>query len=192
MDTCFAGDTSVRTETGLKAIESIVVGDVVKSWNENTNLFENKRVTQVFVHEVPQLFFLELDGEEEIHVTWNHPFRRRTPSESGEVSTANAVSSSELLGVSAYELLGVSLLDVSVSSGGSSDTNNNLLVLGEKDQENSVLQTLTTNQLATNISKAQTLTPPLTTRSEWVKVEDLRLKDQVLKSDGSWGTVTGV
>ncbi|WP_431844728.1 TIGR04388 family protein [Leptospira noguchii] len=181
-------------------IEEIKIGDVVQSWNENTNLFENKRVTETFVHEVPQLFFLELDGEEEIHVTWNHPFRRRTPSESGEVSTANAVSSSELLGVSAYELLGVSsyellgvsLLDVSVSSGDSSDTNNNLLVLGEKDEENSVLQTLTTNQLATNISKAQTLTSSLTTRSEWVKVEDLRLRDQVLRSDGSWGTVTGI
>ncbi|WP_082288935.1 polymorphic toxin-type HINT domain-containing protein [Leptospira noguchii] len=153
------------------AIEKIQIGDVVKSWNENTNLFENKRVTELFVHEVPQLFFLELDGEEEIHVTWNHPFRRLAPSSSG---------------------LGVSLLDVSVSSGDSSDTNNNLLVLGEKDQENSVLQTLTTNQLATNISKAQTLTPPLTTRSEWVKVEDLKLRDQVLRSDGSWGTVTGI
>ncbi|WP_420038439.1 polymorphic toxin-type HINT domain-containing protein [Leptospira noguchii] len=128
-------------------------------------------MTELFVHEVPQLFFLELDGEEEIHVTWNHPFRRLAPSSSG---------------------LGVSLLDVSVSSGDSSDTNNNLLVLGEKDQENSVLQTLTTNQLATNISKAQTLTPPLTTRSEWVKVEDLKLRDQVLRSDGSWGTVTGI
>ncbi|WP_082287772.1 polymorphic toxin-type HINT domain-containing protein, partial [Leptospira noguchii] len=34
--------------------------------------------------------------------------------------------------------------------------------------------------------------PPLTTRSEWVKVEDLRLRDQVLRSDGSWGTVTGI
>ncbi|EMO87940.1 intein C-terminal splicing domain protein [Leptospira noguchii str. 2001034031] len=210
MGSCFAAGTQVHLAKGTKSIEDVKIGDVVRSWNENTNLFENKRVTQVFVHEVPQLFFLELDGEEEIHVTWNHPFRRRTPSESGEVSTANAVSSSELLGVSAYELLGVSLLDVSVSSGGSSelnsnqlatnisksqgssDTNNNLLVLGEKDQENSVLQTLTTNQLATNISKAQTLTPPLTTRSEWVKVEDLRLRDQVLRSDGSWGTVTGI
>ncbi|WP_155717810.1 TIGR04388 family protein, partial [Leptospira noguchii] len=39
LDTCFAGDTSIRTESGLKAIESIVVGDVVQSWNENTNLF---------------------------------------------------------------------------------------------------------------------------------------------------------
>ncbi|MFQ3916900.1 polymorphic toxin-type HINT domain-containing protein, partial [Leptospira kirschneri] len=28
--------------------------------------------------------------------------------------------------------------------------------------------------------------------SEWVKVEDLRLRDQVLRSDGSWGTVTGI
>ncbi|MFB5758762.1 pretoxin, partial [Leptospira interrogans] len=46
-------------------IEEIKIGDVVRSWNENTNTFENKRVTQVFVHEVPQLFFLELDGEEE-------------------------------------------------------------------------------------------------------------------------------
>ncbi|EMS82245.1 intein C-terminal splicing domain protein [Leptospira noguchii str. Hook] len=183
-------------------IEEIKIGDVVQSWNENTNLFENKRVTQVFVHEVPQLFFLELDGEEEIHVTWNHPFRRLAPSESGEVSTANAVSSSELLGVS--------LLDVSGSRGGSSElnsnqlatnisksqgsseTNNNLLVLGEKDQENSVLQTLTTNQLATNISKAQTLTSSLTTRSEWTRVEDLKLNDKVLRSDGSWGTVTGI
>ncbi|EMN95871.1 hypothetical protein LEP1GSC110_0307 [Leptospira interrogans serovar Medanensis str. UT053] len=42
-------------------IEEIGIGDVVRSWNENTNTFENKRVTQVFVHEVPQLFFLELD-----------------------------------------------------------------------------------------------------------------------------------
>ncbi|WP_431844732.1 hypothetical protein [Leptospira noguchii] len=49
------------------------------------------------------------------------------------------------------------MLDVSVVVEILSDTNNNLLVLGEKDEENSVLQTLTTNQLATNISKAQTL-----------------------------------
>ncbi|WP_236713433.1 polymorphic toxin-type HINT domain-containing protein, partial [Leptospira interrogans] len=28
--------------------------------------------------------------------------------------------------------------------------------------------------------------------SQWVKVEDLKLRDQVLRSDGSWGTVTGI
>ncbi|WP_025179558.1 TIGR04388 family protein, partial [Leptospira kirschneri] len=69
LDTCFAPGTSIRMGSGFKAIEDVKIGDVVRSWNENTNTFENKRVTQVFVHEVPQLFFLELDGEEEIHTT---------------------------------------------------------------------------------------------------------------------------
>ncbi|EKO49799.1 intein N-terminal splicing domain protein, partial [Leptospira kirschneri str. 200802841] len=78
LDTCFVAGTSIRMDSGFKAIEDVKIGDVVRSWNENTNTFENKRVTQVFVHEVPQLFFLELDGEEEIHTTWNHPFRRKT------------------------------------------------------------------------------------------------------------------
>ncbi|MCH1885234.1 TIGR04388 family protein, partial [Leptospira interrogans] len=65
-------------------IEEIRIGDVVRSWNENTNTFENKRVTETFVHEVPQLFFLELDGEEEIHTTWNHPFRRYRATQESE------------------------------------------------------------------------------------------------------------
>ncbi|WP_258536560.1 polymorphic toxin-type HINT domain-containing protein, partial [Leptospira noguchii] len=65
-------------------------------------------------------------------------------------------------------------------------------LLGGRIQENTITQLLTTNQLATNISKAQTLTSSLTTRSEWVKVGDLKLRDQVLRSDGSWGTVTGI
>ncbi|EMO90400.1 intein N-terminal splicing domain protein [Leptospira noguchii str. 2001034031] len=77
LDTCFAAGTQVQTKDGRKSIEAIQVGDVVRSWNEKTNAFENKAVTELFVHEVPQLFFLELDGEEELHTTWNHPFRRR-------------------------------------------------------------------------------------------------------------------
>ncbi|WP_000292331.1 polymorphic toxin-type HINT domain-containing protein, partial [Leptospira interrogans] len=63
LDTCMRGNTLIQTKDGLKAIEKIQIGDVVRSWNENTNTFENKRVTETFVHEVPQLFFLELDGE---------------------------------------------------------------------------------------------------------------------------------
>ncbi|EMO67697.1 pretoxin HINT domain protein, partial [Leptospira kirschneri str. 200803703] len=76
-------------------IEDVKIGDVVRSWNENTNTFENKRVTETFVHEVPQLFFLELDGEEEIHTTWNHPFRRQRAEDrsGGDITSriANAV-----------------------------------------------------------------------------------------------------
>ncbi|MBM9498960.1 TIGR04388 family protein [Leptospira sp. 201903071] len=114
LDTCFVAGTQVHLATGTKSIEEIQIGDVVVSWNEKTNTFENKRVTELFVHEVPQLFDLELNDEETLHTTWNHPFRRR--------ATAN-------------------------------------------------------NDLAT---------------SEWVKTEDLKVQDQVLKSDGSWARVTGL
>ncbi|TQE71589.1 TIGR04388 family protein [Leptospira noguchii] len=180
LDTCFAGDTSIRTETGLKAIESIVVGDVVQSWNETANQFENKRVTQVFVHEVPQLFFLELDGEEEIHTTWNHPFRRKITDKREEISPF------DLRGVNRDIATHEHVMQPSVG-----------ITLEKRDAEETSQQTLTTNNsksshLTTNNSKAQTLTPSLTTRSEWVKVEDLKLRDQVLRSDGSWGTVTGI
>ncbi|WP_432211756.1 TIGR04388 family protein [Leptospira noguchii] len=160
------------------AIEKIQIGDVVKSWNENTNLFENKRVTQTFVHEVPQLFFLELDGEEEIHVTWNHPFRRKITDKREEISPF------DLRGVNRDITTHEHVMQPSAG-----------ITLEKRDAEGTSQQTLTANQLATNISKAQTLTPnssSLTTRSEWVKVEDLRLRDQVLRSDGSWGTVTGI
>ncbi|MCH1913223.1 TIGR04388 family protein [Leptospira noguchii] len=117
LDTCFVAGTSVRMESGFKVIEDVKIGDKVLSWNENTGIFETKRVTETFVHEVPQLFYMELDGEEVLQTTWNHPFRRRMTD-----STSN---------------------DVALTS-------------------------------------------------DWVKVEDLKVNDQVLKSDGSWARVTGI
>ncbi|PJZ59508.1 polymorphic toxin-type HINT domain-containing protein, partial [Leptospira adleri] len=132
LDTCFVAGTQVHRikswkesaviekwdspgseKLELTSIENIKVGDTVVSWNERTGQLENKRVTELFVHEVPQLFFLELDNEEELRTTWNHPFRRRT-----------------------------------------SDSD-----------------------LAT---------------SEWTKVEELKVNDEVLKSDGTWARVTGI
>ncbi|EMN27530.1 hypothetical protein LEP1GSC065_1006, partial [Leptospira kirschneri serovar Sokoine str. RM1] len=78
LDTCMRGDVPVfklknkniriygnvnSTETNSSEfssndyeftnIEDVKIGDVVRSWNENTNTFENKRVTETFVHEVP-------------------------------------------------------------------------------------------------------------------------------------------
>ncbi|WP_061245689.1 TIGR04388 family protein, partial [Leptospira noguchii] len=148
----------------LVAIEKIQIGDVVKSWNENTNLFENKRVTELFVHEVPQLFFLELDGEEEIHTTWNHPFRRKIE------NTKEGIQSFDLRGVNReFENHGSDL-----------EKHSRNVALEKRDAEGISLQTLTANELTTDHS------------SEWVKVEDLKLRDQVLRSDGSWGTVTGI
>ncbi|EMO53214.1 intein C-terminal splicing domain protein, partial [Leptospira noguchii] len=142
----------------LVAIEKIQIGDVVKSWNENTNLFENKRVTELFVHEVPQLFFLELDGEEEIHTTWNHPFRRKRE------NTKEGIQPFDLRGVERNIATHEHVMNPSAG-----------ITLEKRDAEGTSQQTLTTDH-----------------SSEWVKVEDLKLRDQVLRSDGSWGTVTGI
>ncbi|WP_082268334.1 polymorphic toxin-type HINT domain-containing protein, partial [Leptospira interrogans] len=157
-------------------IEEIRIGDVVRSWNENTNTFENKRVTQVFMHEVPQLFFLELDGEEEIHTTWNHPFRRYRATQESEPSGNERQSAG---------------YGVERGFENHSVEHSRNVALENRD----VIDTshLTPNQLAPNVSKIlATGNYSLTPQSEWVKVEDLRLRDQVLRSDGSWGTVTGI
>uniref|UniRef100_UPI000A483B56 TIGR04388 family protein n=1 Tax=Leptospira interrogans TaxID=173 RepID=UPI000A483B56 len=158
------------------AIEKIQIGDVVRSWNENTNTFENKRVTQVFMHEVPQLFFLELDGEEEIHTTWNHPFRRYRATQESEPSGNERQSAG---------------YGVERGFENHSVEHSRNVALENRD----VIDTshLTPNQLAPNVSKIlATGNYSLTPQSEWVKVEDLKLRDQVLRSDGSWGTVTGI
>ncbi|EMY24498.1 intein C-terminal splicing domain protein [Leptospira interrogans serovar Australis str. 200703203] len=191
--TCFVANTLIQTKDGLKAIEKIQVGDVVRSWNENTNQFENKRVTETFVHEVPQLFFLELDGEEEIHVTWNHPFRRRTTS-AGNVTSTETVPPFEPRGIQRTVSTHEHTLQPRTASSlvGSPDTKEGIvLAFDEKEAPH-----LTPNQLAPNVSKFLTSihysAANTVSESEWAKVEDLKLNDEVLKSDGSWGRVTGI
>ncbi|WP_426487077.1 TIGR04388 family protein [Leptospira interrogans] len=139
LDTCFVAGTQVHTKDGMKSIESLQIGDIVQSWNEKTGQVENKPVTELFVHEVPQLFYLELDGEEVFQTTWNHPFRRR-------IKDSLIQNSRPLL---------------------------QILSSSEREFENQ------------NISE-------LTQTSEWVQVADLKIRDQVLKSDGSWARVTGI
>ncbi|WP_000298567.1 TIGR04388 family protein, partial [Leptospira interrogans] len=160
----------------LVAIERIQIGDVVRSWNENTNTFENKRVTETFVHEVPQLFFLELDGEEEIHTTWNHPFRRYRATQESEPNRNERQSAG-----------------YGVERGFENHSVEHFRNVALENRDVTETSHLTPNQLAPNVSKIlATGNYSLTPQSEWVKVEDLRLRDQVLRSDGSWGTVTGI
>ncbi|WP_000223964.1 TIGR04388 family protein, partial [Leptospira interrogans] len=160
----------------LVAIERIQIGDVVRSWNENTNTFENKRVTETFVHEVPQLFFLELDGEEEIHTTWNHPFRRYRATQESEPNRNERQSAG-----------------YGVERGFENHSVEHSRNVALENRDITETSHLTPNQLAPNVSKIlATGNYSLTPQSEWVKVEDLRLRDQVLRSDGSWGTVTGI
>ncbi|EMJ74619.1 intein C-terminal splicing domain protein, partial [Leptospira interrogans str. 2003000735] len=176
LDTCFVANTLIQTKDGLKAIEKIQIGDIVRSWNENTNTFENKRVTETFVHEVPQLFFLELDGEEEIHTTWNHPFRRYRATQESETNRNERQSAG-----------------YGVERGFENHSVEHSRNVALENRDITETSHLTPNQLAPNVSKIlATGNYSLTPQSEWVKVEDLRLKDQVLRSDGSWGTVTGI
>uniref|UniRef100_UPI00046C79F4 TIGR04388 family protein n=1 Tax=Leptospira interrogans TaxID=173 RepID=UPI00046C79F4 len=157
-------------------IEEIRIGDVVRSWNENTNTFENKRVTETFVHKVPQLFFLELDGEEEIHTTWNHPFRRYRATQESETNRNERQSAG-----------------YGVERGFENHSVEHSRNVALENRDMTETSHLTPNQLAPNVSKLlATGNYFQSPRSEWVKVEDLRLRDQVLRSDGSWGTVTGI
>ncbi|TGL79176.1 TIGR04388 family protein [Leptospira yasudae] len=85
LKTCFVAGTPIHTPDGLRSIEDIRVGDIVVSWNEKTNTFEKKHVTELFIHDVPQLFNIEIDGEEILRTTWNHPFRRRRTDGKGNI-----------------------------------------------------------------------------------------------------------
>ncbi|MCG6166855.1 TIGR04388 family protein [Leptospira sp. FAT1] len=218
LDTCFRGDVPVwrlkHKENGiygnvkspefssedyeLIAIEEVKIGDVVQSWNERTGKLENKKVTETFVHEVPQLFFLELDGEDEIHTTWNHPFRRRIVTQNGSNANTNQnrVSPFDLKGIQrdfkTHEHLlhprEARIVTSLVGSGSESETKTASVIeeLPHSTDSNHSASDVT-------LSKTERFSSNTTTQtSEWVKVEDLRLRDQVLKADGSWGTVTGI
>ncbi|WP_406600656.1 TIGR04388 family protein [Leptospira sanjuanensis] len=218
LDTCFRGDVPVlrlkHKENGiygnvkspefssedyeLIAIEEVKIGDVVQSWNERTGKLENKRVTETFVHEVPQLFFLELDGEDEIHTTWNHPFRRRIVTQNGSNASTNQnrVSPFDPSGIQRTYKTHEHLLHprearivTSLLGSGSESETKTASVIEELPHSTD------SNHSASDVtlSKTERFSSNTTTQtSEWVKVEDLRLRDQVLKADGSWGTVTGI
>ncbi|MCG6192241.1 TIGR04388 family protein [Leptospira sp. FAT2] len=216
LDTCFEGRQPVlrlkHKENGiygnvkspefssedyeLIAIEEVKIGDVVQSWNERTGKLENKRVTETFVHEVPQLFFLELDGEDEIHTTWNHPFRRRVSANGSQNTNQNRVSPFDPSGIQRTYKTHEHLLHprearivTSLLGSGSERETKTASVIEELPHSTD------SNHSASDVplTKTERFSSNTTTQtSEWVKVEDLRLRDQVLKADGSWGTVTGI
>ncbi|PNV71646.1 TIGR04388 family protein [Leptospira inadai serovar Lyme] len=85
--TCFTAGTPLNLKGGTVPIETARIGDIALSWNEVTGKFEYKPITQLYVHEVPQLYNLELDGEEQFQVTWNHPIRVRKKGAEEEIGT---------------------------------------------------------------------------------------------------------
>ncbi|TGK12921.1 hypothetical protein EHO62_19030 [Leptospira kmetyi] len=74
ISTCFTAGTLIHTKTGTKKIEEIAIGDQVLSWDEESGERSYKTVTELFVHDINQLFDVEVNENETFHTTWNHPF----------------------------------------------------------------------------------------------------------------------
>ena len=70
---CFVAGTLIQTCKGLKKIEKVKVGDLVWSYNTETNKKELRKVTQTFIRSTQQLIHLYL-GQDTIKTTAEHPF----------------------------------------------------------------------------------------------------------------------
>ena len=70
---CFVGDTLVKTDNGHKEISEIAVGDMVYSFNEQTNDYEYQPVSQVMKKTANDIVTISVGGEE-ITTTSTHPF----------------------------------------------------------------------------------------------------------------------
>lgn len=70
---CFAAGTVVLLNEGRKAIEDIVVGDYVWTWDEETGEKSLRRVTETYVNQTSELVHVFVGGEE-IVTTPTHPF----------------------------------------------------------------------------------------------------------------------
>lgn len=70
---CFLAGTQILTETGMKNIEDIKVGDMVYSINIDNNQKELKKVTELYRGESKDIYELTI-GEEIVKVTPKHQF----------------------------------------------------------------------------------------------------------------------
>lgn len=70
---CFVAGTGIVTGDGLRAIETIVPGDLVWAWDEETGDVALKEVVETYVNESDKLIHIFVGGEE-IIATPSHPF----------------------------------------------------------------------------------------------------------------------
>lgn len=73
IDECFIGETSVQTDKGDKQIRDIKVGDMVKSYNHETNRVESKSVTRLVKKEYTGKYYCIFSSHGAIIATYNHP-----------------------------------------------------------------------------------------------------------------------
>ena len=70
---CFTEDTPVLTDSGVRRISEIHVGDSVYAYDENSGIYAYKPVTQVNLGETKETIRVQIDGEI-IECTSTHPF----------------------------------------------------------------------------------------------------------------------
>ena len=68
---CFIAGTSIQLSNGIKYIEDIIVGDMVKSFDLKSDTIRNSKVMETFIHKDHD-GYLVLNGN--IKTTSNHPF----------------------------------------------------------------------------------------------------------------------
>lgn len=70
---CFVEDTEISIDTETKKIQDINIGDVVQSYNEDTNQFEPRKVIQTYKRPYSgKLIIIELENGNVIKCTPNH------------------------------------------------------------------------------------------------------------------------
>lgn len=74
VDECFIGNTKVLTKCGAKKIKHIKTGDIVKTFNEKTGIFEYKRVLKSIKKDRKERLFCISVDEKNIVCTENHLF----------------------------------------------------------------------------------------------------------------------
>ncbi|MEI7012598.1 TIGR04388 family protein, partial [Leptospira licerasiae] len=71
---CFVAGTLVHTPTGLKAIETLKIGDVVFAFDEESGQKVIRKVTETFINQTTTILKITDSKGEVIETTWNHPF----------------------------------------------------------------------------------------------------------------------
>ncbi|MCR1795716.1 polymorphic toxin-type HINT domain-containing protein, partial [Leptospira sp. id769339] len=71
---CFVAGTLVHTPTGLKAIETLKIGDEVFAFDEESEQKVIRKVTETFLNETTTILKITNSKGEVIETTWNHPF----------------------------------------------------------------------------------------------------------------------
>lgn len=95
---CFAGDTLVSTEEGIRRIDEIKPGDKVLSYNTETGENELQEVKNVSVSKTDILVHILTDDGRDIETTMFHPFYVKNEDGTGEWKAAsNLKAGDELL-----------------------------------------------------------------------------------------------